>query len=367
MDIENEKYQFISLDLYDNKPEKEVKKVLVKQTLLHSPIITNIITDFKVRINKPFKGVSSESFNDEEFQTLIPKEEDSQLDAFGDSDDDDDQLLFGVSNDTTVTLPEQSQQITPQFKTVEVIVKHTSIVVDGIEFSTKSAIRSSCVVKSSTNEDEHHLFISLKSGFLLLIRLYYVPRYYKDNSYEFQTNHNVDNGEGNSIFKPFVIQWWDTGSDQPTPGLESCGSLLKSSPSGLSTVAFSSSRSFRLYMTQSSTGGTVLRNHINIPMDGFLIDACFIEPNATVQTDMLFTLIFTETRRLTINLFLWSNVEGVWQGFSREVLPLENDTEIPVFVAPLTNNCSFLFVSPTKLTIVTIHDIISASYEFITI
>lgn len=367
MDIENEKYRFISLDLYDNKPEKEVKKVLVKQTLLHSPIITNIITDFKVRINKPFKGVSSESFNDEEFQTLIPQEEDSQLDAFGDSDDDDDQLLFGVSNDTTVTLPEQSQQITPQFKTVEVIVKHTSIVVDGIEFSTKSAIRSSCVVKSSTNEDEHHLFISLKSGFLLLIRLYYVPRYYKDNSYEFQTNHNVDNGEGNSIFKPFVIQWWDTGSDQPTPGLESCGSLLKSSPSGLSTVAFSSSRSFRLYMTQSSTGGTVLRNHINIPMDGFLIDACFIEPNATVQTDMLFTLIFTETRRLTINLFLWSNVEGVWQGFSREVLPLENDTEIPVFVAPLTNNCSFLFVSPTKLTIVTIHDIISASYEFKTI
>ena len=56
-------------------------------------------------------------------------------------------------------------------------------------------------------------------------------------------------------------------------------------------------------MTQSSTGGTVLRNHINIPMDGFLIDACFIEPNATVQTDMLFTLIFTETRRVTINLF----------------------------------------------------------------
>lgn len=368
MDIEHEKYQFISLDQYNNNPEKEVKKVLVKQTLLHSPVITNIITDFKVRINKPFRGVSSELFNDEEFQTLIPQEEDSQLDAFGDSDDDDDELLFGVSNDTTFTIPEASQQIAPQFKTIEVIVKHTSIVIDGIEFSTKSTIRSSCVVKSSTNEDEHHLFISLKSGFLLLIRLYYVPRYYKDNSYEFQSNHSIGNDEGNSIFKPFVIQWWDTGSDQPTPGLESCGSLLRSSPSGLSTVAFSSSRSFRLYMTQSSTGGTtVLRNHINIPMDGFLIEACFIEPNATVQTDMLFTLIFTETRRLTINLFLWSNVEGVWQGFSREVLPLENDTEIPVFVAPLTNNCSFLFVSPTKLTIVTIHDIISASYEFKTI
>ena len=26
MDIENEKYRFISLDLYDNKPEKEVRK-----------------------------------------------------------------------------------------------------------------------------------------------------------------------------------------------------------------------------------------------------------------------------------------------------------------------------------------------------
>ena len=75
-------------------------------------------------------------------------------------------------------------------------------------------------------------------------------------------------------------------------------------------------------------------------MDGFLIDACFIEPNATVQTDMLFTLIFTETRRVTINLFYGLMLKEYGKVFL-EVLPLENDTEIPVFVAPLTNNCSF--------------------------
>ncbi|KAL6450983.1 hypothetical protein SBY92_001233 [Candida maltosa Xu316] len=363
-DEEDDKYKFISIDKYIDTPKDE-KKLLIKQTLLNSPIITNIIPDFKVKINKPFKGSSSVLFNDEEYQTLIPKEEDSQLDAFIDSDEDEDELFLGLSK---TPVPENNDEATTEsahIESIRVIVKNQSILIDGIEFPTKSIIRSSCVIKARTSEDEDHLFISLKSGFLLLIRMYYVPRYYKDDSYSFQSNQNVKNDEGNSIFKPFIIQWWDTSSNLPSPSLDSCGYFLRSSPSGLSTVACSNSNIFRVYTTrQSSTGGTVLKNHFNISIDGFILDACFIEPNAPVPTDVFFVLTFTETRRLTINLFHWPSYTGIEEGLTKSVLPLENTFDIPIFVVPLKNNNSFLFVSPNKLTIITTHNIVSAHYDF---
>ncbi|EAZ63107.2 predicted protein, partial [Scheffersomyces stipitis CBS 6054] len=65
----------------------------IKQSLLHSPIITNIFPQFKVNIAKPFRGLSSASFNDEEYQVLIPKEEDSQLDVFSEDEVDEDLFL----------------------------------------------------------------------------------------------------------------------------------------------------------------------------------------------------------------------------------------------------------------------------------
>ncbi|RCK63158.1 hypothetical protein Cantr_09718 [Candida viswanathii] len=368
-EVEDE-YEFLSIDRY-RAAKLDTKRVVVKQTLLNSPVITNIIANFKVQINKPFKGLSSVLFNDEEFQTLIPKEEDSQLDAFSDSDDDADELLFlGVStNQSETSAEDKNPSVTPpsHIETIKVLVKYLSIVIDGIEFSTKSTIRSSCVIKASTPEGEDHLLIALKSGYLLLIRIYYVPRYYKDNDYSYQTQKTIPKDEGNSIYKPFIIQWWDTGSNNACPNLDSCGYLLRSSPSGFSTVASSSSNIFRLYMTQqnSNNTGTVLRNHINIPIDGFIIDACFLEPKAaSIPTDVFFTLLFTESRRLTINLFSWSSSEGVWQGYNKDVLPLENTFEIPVFVVPLKANCSFLFVSPNKVTIISMHNIVSAHYDF---
>lgn len=374
MDIDtnevNDKYEFLSIDRYQPSKQEE-KKVIVKQTLLNSSIVSNILPYFKVQINKPFKGLSSVLFNDEEFQTLIPKEDDSQLDAFDDSDDDTDDLLFlGVSTNKSETTTEENNPapaLPSHIENINVIVKYLSINIDGIEFATKSTIRSSCVIKGTTPDLEDHLLIALKSGYLLLIRIYYVPRYYKDNDYSYQTQKSIPKDEGNSIFKPFIIQWWDTGSNNACPNLDSCGYLLRSSPSGYSTVASSSSNIFRLYMAQQTPNinGTVLRNHVNISMDGFVIDACFIDPNSTsIPTDVFFALIFTENRRLTINLFSWSTSEGVWQGYNKDVLPLDNTFEIPIFVVPLKSNGSFLFVSPNKLTIVTMHNIVSAHYDF---
>ncbi|EGW32458.1 uncharacterized protein SPAPADRAFT_71869 [Spathaspora passalidarum NRRL Y-27907] len=347
MEIDNE---------YPDYKSQDNNEIFIRQTLLSSPLITNIIPNFKVQTNKPFKGVTSNLFNDEEFQVLIPREEpDSQLDAFSDSEED---LILHGEDDIPMATQQTRQQQT-NIQHVQVIIRHSSLLIDGIEFSAKTEIRSSCVIKGATDEEDL-LFISLKSNYLLLIRLYYVPRHYKDDDYHFQSLSHVKD-EGNSIFKPFVIQWWETSSFNNSP--DSCsGYMLRSSPSGLSTVSCSSSNSFRLYLTSHSKNGTMLKNHVNIETQGTLLDACFIQLDS--PTDMFMTLIFTEQRRLIINLFSWLNYEGLTQSFSKSTLPLDNTFEIPVFVIPLKNNGSFLFVSQTKFTIVTIHDIISAEYSF---
>ncbi|KAG7660651.1 uncharacterized protein J8A68_005768 [[Candida] subhashii] len=365
MDVDSPDEMSIGFDFLTEEEElpKSPNEIFIKQTLLPSPIITNIIPKFRVQINKPFKGVTSVLFNDEEYQTLIPKEEDSQMDAFSDNEDFDDDLLMETTQQNIAEPEIKKHNI---LKEIQVIVKHSALFIDGIEFLTKSEIRSSCIIKGlkdETNEEEDMLFISLKSGYLLLLKLYYVPRHYKDTDYEYQSYKEVT-PEGNSIFKPFVVQWWNTSGGIPTPFLESSGHLLRSSASGLSTVSCSASRSFRLYMTQNSKNGSMLRNHVNVSLDGELLDGCFIEPNTNSKTDMFMTLIFTHYRRLQIELFSWNNFEGLSQSFSKSILPLMNTFEIPVFIIPLKNNASFLFVTPSHFTVVTIHHIISAQYNF---
>ncbi|RLV93414.1 hypothetical protein JA1_002487 [Spathaspora sp. JA1] len=350
MEIDDNDYDYSNLAPQPQEPKHTTEETFIRQTLLNSPLVTNIIPKFKVQINKPFKGVTSTSFNDEEFQMFLPKDEpDSQLDAFSDSGEEDDLIL---DKDVAVDTTQLEEDI---FQEVQVVIRHSSLLIDGIEFPTKTAIRSSCVIKGTNEEDL--LFISLKSNYLLLIRLYYVPRYYKDDDYQYQSLAHVPH-QGNSIVKPFVIQWWDTSTD-PNQGY-----MLRSSTSGLSTISCSNLNSFRLYLTSHTKNSTMLKKHINIENQGTLLDACFIEPHCATPTDMFMTLNFTDQRRLVINLFSWLNYEGLTQNFSKSTLPLDNTFEVPVFIIPLKNNSSFLFVSREKFTIVTIHDIISAEYKF---
>ncbi|KAG2735447.1 hypothetical protein G9P44_001661 [Scheffersomyces stipitis] len=367
----------------------------IKQSLLHSPIITNIFPQFKVNIAKPFRGLSSASFNDEEYQVLIPKEEDSQLDVFSEDEVDEDLFLSQKEdsqqpekdhNHLEQVLP--SQQAAPdahnntKLRQIKVLVKLRSLLVNGIDFPTKTEIRDSCVVsgvchysgRNSSqndyqNDEEDSLLISLKSGYLLLIRMYYVPRYYKDSDYSLQTNESIAN-DGTSIFKPFIVQWWDTSSELTLPTLECSGYSLSAHRSGLSVVSASASKSFRIYQTQHTNPGISFKKHYNVGVDGLILHSCFAEPfhtfhdNKAHQHNIFLTLAFTEFKRLVINLFSWSNTEGVGQSFSKSTLPLDNSFEIPIFVISLAKNASFLFVNRDSLVIVTIHDIMSACYGF---
>jgi len=363
MEIEAPEYSNLRNQCFEKTSENDSNNKYIKQTILNSPIFTNIFPSFDVRINKPFRGLTSSSFNDEEYQVRILKEEDSQQDAF---DDDDDDLFLDDEK-----VPAKEVDVDPvQLKAIQVIIKSKSILANGIEFSTKTEIRSSCMICGiqdlEKGGEEDSLLISLKSGFLLLIRFYYVPRDYKDTDYSFQTAYRVEQ-VGNSIFKPFIVQWWDTSSNLSIPTLETSGYSLSSHKWGLSVVSTSANKSFRIYNTQHTSTGVLFEKHFNVGVDGLILHSCFAEPfdDKKVENHSIFmTLVFTEFRRLVINLFSWSSTEDIGLSFAKSTLPLDNNFTVPVFVVPLGKNKGFLFVCPEELVIVTLHNVISAEYDF---
>ncbi|KAI5948801.1 hypothetical protein KGF57_005199 [Candida theae] len=331
------------------------KQLVVKQTLVSSPTILDIYRDVKVRRNKPFKGSSSKLLNDAEYQYLNPPDEDSQMDVF----DEDDDILSELN--ATVSEPQVPGVEDPDFELTQILIKHHSVSINGIDFRFKSAVRSCCIIRASLAQEEDHLLVSLKSGFLLLLRIFLVPRQTTEEDYGYEPLPE----EKGLIFKPFIVQWWKLQQRHNYPELNTSGYVLKSSPSGLSAVSFSSSQSFRIYKTlEQSNTGTVLQSHLNVPLNGSLIDSCFLDSKSAMQSEILLTLIFTEHRRLYINLLSWSSFYSNDNHISKSTLPLENTFEIPIFIAPLSHSSAFLFVTPNKLTVLSVHDIISGHHEF---
>lgn len=351
-------YAHLKQILDDERSQPEL--LITKQTLANSPTILYIYRDFKVRTNKPFKGLSSKLINDAEYQYLTPPEEDSQMDVFDEDDEILDELDTTTYNSTT-SLEQLQKEEAPKFELVQLFVKYQSVLVNGVDYKLKSHVRSSCLIRASLAQEEDHILLSLKSGFLILLRVFLVPKQIGDVDFDYQPSLK----DKNFLFKPFIVQWWSLQQPHNYPELSTSGYILKSSPSGLSTVSCSASQSFRIYKTlEQSNAGTVLQNHLNIPLNGFLVDCCFIESRSALQSDIFLSLFFTEDRRLYINLFCWFNFYAGDSGISKSTLPLENTFDIPIFIAPLQRNSAYLFVTPKKLTVISVHDIMSGHHEF---
>ncbi|CUM46223.1 uncharacterized protein AC631_00038 [Debaryomyces fabryi] len=366
MEIDDPEYPNIDIDSITGQENNDASKTYIKQTLLHSPIITNIIPDFHVHISKRFRGLPSVTVNDEGEQYLCPQEEDSQFDVFSDDDD----LLFNIG-EAPPTGTAKSSSVGPniniKLKSIRVIVKTTSMLINDVEFSFSAPIRSSCILRGvmdGKNQEEDSLMISLKSGFLFLIRIYYVPRHYKDTDYDIQGQ--IQSNES-CIYKPFIVQWWDTSSDLSVPALESSGYSLNSHASGLSAVSTSASSVFRIYNCQHTDSGIMFMPHFNVPVDGIILHSCFAEPlnNSVINNHIMFLIMsFTESRRLELNLYGWTLGATINNNLTKTALPLENSFVIPIFIISLKNNDSFLFVNEKELVIISVHDIMSANYGF---
>lgn len=372
MEIDDDEFLNVRSTYFDDEQKQEGSDKFIKKTHLHSPVFTNIIPNFKVLINKKFKGLKSKSVNDEEDQYFMKQDDDSQLDVFDDSEEDD---LFRMIGDDDGHLSRGGSKVevemeVKEFKSIILILKLTSILVNGVEFAMTSPIRSSCVVPGRIEEgfkEEDSLLISLMSGFLFLIRIYYVPLSTKDSSFESDFSGRVSYPSKGYMFKPYIVQWWDTSKKLILPSLESTGYKVFAHWSGRAVVSMSASSVIRVYSCQPSEMGTVFLAHFNIPIDGFILHGCFAYPsNNVVGTHYMFLVMsFTENRRIELNLFSWSVLSKEKNDLSKTTLPLDNEFPIPIFIIPLRNHEGFLLVTKNELILLGIHDILCANYEFV--
>lgn len=366
MEVDCPKYPNISSDEFLESKRRIKRDKVVKETLLHSPVIIKIIPNFQVSVSKKFKGPPSISVNDESDQFLCPREDDSEFDVFN---DDEDELFYHI-DDSSEKQPHENKigendpHIT--FSLVSVIVRTTSLLINGIEFPLRSTVRSACVIRGVENgstKEEDSLFLSLHSGFLFLIRLFFVRRSWKDIDCDTQVPEGAENS---CIFKPFIVQWWDTSSELSTPKLYSSGYLLAAHSSGMTAVSLSASGLFRIYNCQHTDAGIMFMGHYNVPVEGLILHSCFAEPlsNSTLDNHRLFlVLTFTDSRRLELSLYNWVSGDELTTSLTKTSLPLENTFPIPIFIVPL-NNGKFLFVSPKEFSIISVHDITSVNYDF---
>lgn len=338
--------------LFASPREKPPNNAYVKRTLLHLPIITNIVPEFRVSLLKPRTGLTSTSINDENDQTLHVPEQDSY---FGDDmSDDDGDILWNVEQKTHEQVPEE-------YANVSVLVKTSLIAVNGVEFALNSAIRDSTLVPGNAGAEDL-LFLLLKSGFLLLIRLWLVPRAFSDTSYT-RDSEEVRTPTSH-VYKPFVVQWWKASA---IDAVETSGNQVSAHASGLAVISASASSAFRIHMCQHTETGMQLTAHHNVPVNGIILHSCFAQPISQATGDnhiMFLTLTFTYLRRIELSLYSWYVSESLANNLEKCTLPLDNSFPTPVHVVPLANNTSFLFVCQYEFIIVTVHNISSADYAF---
>lgn len=329
----------------------------LKKTLICSSVVIKFFTDFTVCTNKPLEGLASTSVNDEADQSLHDQEQDS---CFS-NDLGDDDALMGLDLGDDLFLHTEPKDHT----SVSVIVKLTSININSVQFPLSSSVADAICIKGSHGSQvgEDSLLISLRSGLLLLVRIWKVPRTVLGIGSPFYNNALPETPHLH-VYKPFVVQWWrltEHRSSELAASSLSCHSL------GLAVVSASPLSLFKIHMTEMTDLGLSFKPHFNVPVDGVILHSCFAEPyhGLNPSNQILFlTVTFTEQKRLVVTLYSWLVTDQLVGNLQQTSLPLNNSFQFPIMIIPLARNSSFLFVCPDNFYIITAHNIWSADYSF---
>lgn len=369
MDVDYDEYDGLTLTVPEEDPMDS--RIYVKSTLAPSPIVKNIYPSFKVSMKKTIRSIRNLSFQDESDQYLSLRDADSQSAVF---DDDDDSLLLEVgpelAKQSTDTCDVDVDPSLEDYVDVNLIVRTTSLLINNVPFNLASSIRDSCLVGGTKNSgnNEDGLLISLKSGFLMLIKLFYVPRTFTDRS----SDESIRDKNVCRVFKPFAVQWWDVSVNAPNPSptssLTSIGHTLHSHVSGQAVVATAANGVFRIHnldYSKAADAGIIFKPHYNVNVGGIIMQAAFGRPieNRVVDDHVMFlVLLFNDNNRLELCLYEWSTSEPIFKYLDVTRLPLKNDFELPIFTVPLKSG-SFLFVGRKSLSVITMHNIKSGEYD----
>lgn len=340
--------KFFRKKICNESKKEDLKSEYHIKTVISSPVLFKIYDKFVVWINKPFRGVSSGTINDEKYQNLILKEDTScEISSENSSD-----YETYISKEKINEL-EDNEDI--EVKHIEIIVKQTSLLIEGIEFFLSCDVRDSVVINGQKEEDV--LILSLKTGFLLLIKIYFVPRFYKDTDYFFQNKEKIP-VNSSFIFKPFIVQWWDASLSLAS--FSTSGFYLRTDHTGLCVVSSSLYNVFRIYEVDHTVNGIILKKHHNVEVDGIILHCMFISSIDKMKLKNKFTfltLILTEQKNFVIILFSWFSLEEITHDFLKKKVSLKNDFDLPIFLIYLRKNDYLLFIYEDFLIYVSVEDL----------
>lgn len=350
----------------------------IKRTLLRAPLVIGIFPEFKAAADKPYRGLASSSLNDEADQCRHPPEHDSYFAA-----DDDPMWDLDIENlsgspvpevpaaflsprpETPKPHPSQSLlQNTPKLESLDLVVRQTSLVVEGVEHALPLAVSAAVQIAGGpTSEDS--LLVTLASHFLLLIRFWNVPVDQHDVQL-LPAGRGPQTPTKTTVWRPYIVQWWRL-DDSGHPPTNRMGNALTTHPAGLAVACVAAENIVRVHMCQQTPQGLLLSPHTNIPINGTVLHSCFAHPNDTDNAAThatLMVLSLTQLGRLEISLYSWYATELIAANLLRSTLPLSHSFPMPVLVAPLALISSFLLVSPEEFVVVSMHNVWSADYAF---
>ncbi|CAN3476706.1 hypothetical protein DICA0_D23464 [Diutina catenulata] len=355
-------------------PEPTLPTHLGKRTLVASPQFVAIFPNFRCSMHKRFQGLTSATYNDEEYQSLVMPESESQ-DWF---DDDVDEFLSGPLQ---MKAPEVENQV------IEVIVRATSLVVDGIEYLLASSVASACVVSGT----EDTLVLALQSGSIITVRMFYVPYDYESSKTASPQLEKETEDRQYAVFKPFVGQWWQCQRIPTVKSIPGWVAIKQGSAAANGSDHGGGPDTFRIHPVTDSANGALLMPHTNIDSEGVVLDWSVTTVGTAADiTPSLVALMLTNHNRMVLAAYTWQYAEDSSSStgrsptlnISKTLLPLPPSYSVPVFVIPVTLKASdtcptpgpdknstllsgdYLSVSPTEVSIVSISDILSGNTEF---
>ncbi|OBA23049.1 hypothetical protein METBIDRAFT_37976, partial [Metschnikowia bicuspidata var. bicuspidata NRRL YB-4993] len=327
-----------------------------KKTLLQSPVVVHVAPQFRVCVTKPPAGPAATGAGDERAQTHVFPDPDS---FFGDDWSDDDALL-GLANHAPAASPAAPP---PRSETVEVLVKHTLVLVAGAEHALPAGVAAAAVVRGPDHAPapDDSLVLVLCSGVQLVVRVWRVPRAWRPPhaaaaaAPPLATSH---------VFRPFVVQWWRLGA---TARAAPPAWTLAVHAQGQAVACGTAAAGVRIHTCQNTALGWQMLAHTNVPAGGAVLHTCFAAPRGAADSGavVLLAVVRSRSRRLAVAVYSWRAGEPVGASLRRSTLPLPRAFPCPAMVVPLAACGGFLFVCPARLVVVTPSHVWSADHLFV--
>ncbi len=270
----------------------------------------------------------------------------------------------------------------PRYREVLVIIRETSITMDGNTMLLPSPLRNATLIPGKTSidpnqntsiesiDEEDSLLLSLCSGMLIIVQLF-LDMEFPDDSDEYSIDRLVEN----ATIVPRIVQHHQLFSNREYPRNTSLGSDICVDPLSRA-VAISASKSwlriYKLKKSSSTNNVTQLTTFRNFKMDGIILFTCFFYPFTESKGNkdynehyvMLFILSITSNGKYRCSLLnFWAD-----QPFSKSYiyppLPLPSSFKLPILTVPTKDN-GVVLVMEDELFSINAHHIMSGSLEFL--